>query len=51
MLSTQKMVAPFLLTSSGKYYSGEKYSKDIDPRIMNSVEKMTLDILRPLYYK
>jgi hypothetical protein len=32
------------------YYS-KKYSKDIDPRIMNSVEKMTLDILRPLYYK
>ena len=32
-------------------YYDKKYSKDVDPRIINSVEKMTLDILRPLYYK
>jgi len=32
-------------------YYGKKYAKNIDPRIIDSVEKMILDILKPLYYK
>ena len=32
-------------------YYDKKYSKHTDPRIIEQVEKMTLDMFRPLYYK
>jgi len=32
------------------YYT-KKHSKNTDPRLTDFIEKMTLDILRPVYYK
>lgn len=32
-------------------YYDKNYSRDMDPRLSNLVEKMVLDILRPIYYK